>query len=368
MPRTGLSCPGLPRSGLSCTCLPCPGVSRASLSRTHLRVDGGAEPIAPPNFILSERESSDLMEQSFSECLICPACLPQETGLQLSTQETQGPDILQGALQCPACRRAYPVQEGIAILLVRSGEVSGADHYTRPQVLSAYLWSQFADLWEDSDAGDAYLRWSTLLQGASGAALDVGCAVGRMTLELAAAGGFALGIDRSWPFIRSARTLARQGHLEFALTDEGLLSEPRTIHLPERLRAVPVEFLVADALALPFPKSFFQRTLSLNLLDKLPDPRRHLAELNRVAATDTATLLISDPYSWSQDMASPERWLGGTATGPWAGRGSDNLRRILARDCAPAWQVTQEETIPWIIRNHARHFELIRSHTLLAER
>lgn len=308
------------------------------------------------------------MEQSLSECLICPACLPQETNLRLSPHESQGPDILQGALQCPACRRVYPVQEGIGVLLVGSGEGPAEDQYTRPQVLSAYLWSHFADLWVDPDAGDAYLRWTALLQGASGAALDVGCAVGRMTLELAAAGGLVLGIDRSWPFIRLARTLARQGHLEVALTVEGLLSETRTISLPERMRDVPAEFLVADALALPFPKSFFQRTVSLNLLDKLPDPRRHLAELDRVAATDTASLLVADPYSWSLDIASPEGWLGGTASGPWAGRGSDNLRRILARDCTPAWQVTHEETIPWIIRNHARHFELIRSHTLLAER
>lgn len=363
MPR-----PGLPRSGLSCACLPCPGVSRAGLSRTHLRVAGGAEPTAPPKFILLDQESSGFMDQSLSQCLICPACLPQETGLRLSTQESQGQEILQGALHCPACRRVYPVQEGIAVLLAGAGEVPGEDHYTRPQVLSAYLWSHFADLWDDPDAGDAYLRWAALLQGASGAALDVGCAVGRMTLELAASGGFALGIDRSWPFIRLARTLAREGHLEFALTEEGQLSNSRTIRLPERLHDVPAEFLVADALALPFPKSFFRRTASLNLVDKLPEPRRHLDELDRVAATDTATLLVSDPYSWSQNITSPDRWLGGTAEGHWAGRGSDNLRRILTRDCTPAWQVTQEETVPWIIRNHVRHFELIRSHTLLVER
>lgn len=308
------------------------------------------------------------MEQSLAQSLICPACLPREISLRLEVHEGQGEEVEQGALACGACRRAYPIRQGIALLLPDGDGDSGEDPYTSPRALSAYLWSHFADLWDDPDAGDAYRRWADPLRAAPGLALDAGCAVGRLTLELAATGAPALGIDRSLPFIRLARRLARTGALEFGLTVEGLLEEPRHIRLPERLRNLNTEFLVADAQALPFPKNFLARVASLNLLDKLPAPRRHLSELDRVAALTGSTLLVSDPYSWSTSCAPPEQWLGGTDRGPYAGRGCDNLRRILARECLPPWQVVAEDTVPWVIRNHARHFELIRSHYLLAER
>ncbi|MDO3378926.1 class I SAM-dependent methyltransferase [Geoalkalibacter halelectricus] len=308
------------------------------------------------------------MRQSLTETLICPACLPQEKSLRLECHEGQGEDVEQGLLRCIPCGRTYPVREGIAVLLVDSPSASDADPYTQPQSLSAYLWSHFADLWDDPDATDAYRRWADLLRDSHGPFLDVGCAVGRMTLEMAADGEAAWGIDRSPAFIGAARTLARHGTLSFELIEEGDLSESRTIALPPRLRGLDVEFLVADALALPFPNGFFRRVASLNLLDKVAEPRRHLAELDRVARSSAAALLVSDPYSWSRAYAAPEQWLGGTRQGPWAGRGSDNLRRILATQCAPPWHSQEQGTVTWSIRNHARHFEQIRSHYVLAER
>ncbi len=302
------------------------------------------------------------------DSLICPACLPREISLRLERHEGKGDEVEEGALRCGLCRRVYVIREGIGVLLPADGSDDGDDPYTRPRTISAYLWSHFADLWEDPDAGEAYPRWARLLNQASGSALDVGCAVGRMTLELAASGAPALGLDRSLPFIRLARRLARTGRLTFGLTLEGQLVEERHIRLPERLRGVRAEFLVADALALPFARGAFARVASLNLLDKVAAPRRHLAELDRVAAARQATLLIADPYSWSPAYSPPEQWLGGTAGGTYAGRGGDNLRRILGRECTPGWQVIAEDTVPWVIRNHARHFELIRSHCLFAER
>ncbi|WP_305043231.1 class I SAM-dependent methyltransferase, partial [Geoalkalibacter sp.] len=246
------------------------------------------------------------MYQRLAQSLICPACLPREISLRLEVHEGQGEEVAQGELLCAGCRRVHPIRQGIAVLLPEADGEGGEDSYSRPQALSAYLWSHFADLWDDTDAGDAYGRWAALLNQAPGLALDAGCAVGRLTLELAASGAPALGIDRSLPFVRLARRLARTGALEFGLTVEGLLEEPRHISLPERLRNLDVEFLVADAQALPFPRSFFTRVASLNLIDKLPAPRRHLAELDRVATLTGSTLLLADPYSWSRACAPPE--------------------------------------------------------------
>ena len=107
---------------------------------------------------------------------------------------------------------------------------------------------------------------------------------------------------------------------------------------------------------------------STPLIDKLPDPLRHLQELNRVTTVVDAQALIADPWSWSTDIAPKSAWLGGVPEGPFAGHGHMNLRRLLETGLEPAWQVIDEGTVPWTIRNHRNHFERIHSDYLLATR
>lgn len=310
------------------------------------------------------------MNRPLAEILICPGCLPAEIPLTLRVDEADSDEVVQGNLACRVCRTSFAIRDGLAELRPASFANRGepADKYQRDETLSSYLWSHFADLCGDPGASEAYLRWGGLLANGGGAALDLGCAVGRMTFELARRGDLAIGIDRSRAFIRAARRLARDGELTYPLTIEGRLSEPRCVHLPPELRRGKVEFLVADALALPFPRAAFGRLASLNLLDKVPDPRRHLAEVDRVAAGSGGRLLISDPFSWSVDCAPEEKWLGGSPKSLYPGRGAVNLGRILSAECRPPWRVRETGIVPWTIRNHANHFEMIRSHFLLAER
>jgi hypothetical protein len=129
-----------------------------------------------------------------------------------------------------------------------------------------------------------------------------------------------------------------------------------------------VEFLVADALALPFPASLFGTAASLNLLDRVPLPRLHLSELDRVTRKVAATLLLADPWSWAAGPAAPEEWLGGRVDGPGAGSGRENVRRLLERRGRPSWRIAAAGQLDWRLRNHRNHFELIRSDYLLAQR
>jgi SAM-dependent methyltransferase len=308
------------------------------------------------------------MRQDLLDLLICPACLPAERPLRLTGARRGGGEILSGALDCRSCGRSYPIENGLAQLLPESEAPAAPDKYDQPTTVSAYLWSHFADLSADPDASEAYRRWAQLVPEGGELALDLGCAVGRLSFELAARGGLVLGLDRSRPLVAKARQLAKEGFVDYPLTLEGRLSEARRIELPDAWRQRPPEFLVADALALPFPAGVADRLCSLNLLDKVPGPRRHLAECDRVAAGEGAVLLVSDPYSWSTECAAEEDWLGGTDVGPYAGFGRDNLRRILEGEGAPPWRVTAEGQVAWTIRNHRNHFELIRSQYLRAER
>lgn len=310
------------------------------------------------------------MDSKLLDLLICPACLPAEKPLRPAALTQAGGDVQAGRLECPACNRHYPIEKGVAILLPEpmTADQRATDRYESPAAVASYLWSHFGDLLGDPEATDAYARWAALVAGVSGTALDAGCAVGRLTFELSRHCELAVGVDRSLAFIRIARRLKEEGRFAFRLPLEGRLSERKTVVVPADWPRERCEFLVADAQALPFPRGIFQGGCSLNLVDKLPRPRRHLEELNRIALPAGARLLFADPFSWSAAAAPAAEWLGGTTRGPFAGSGRENVHRFLETVLSPPWRVTRADAVWWKLRSHRNHFELIRSLTLLAER
>jgi SAM-dependent methyltransferase len=236
--------------------------------------------------------------------------------------------------------------------------------YETTPLLVAYLWSHYSDLWRDAEANSAYKEWVRLITASTGFSLDAGCAVGRFGFELTERSGFVVGLDLSRSFIRVARDLAHKRRLTFELPQEGLLVTERQFTAPESWRCDRVEFIVGDAQALPFPTGLFSTVASLNLLDKVPKPLRHLEELNRAARNAGGQLLVSDPFSWSTEVSEVNQWLGGKREGAFAGRGMDNLISCLRGEkgaLLPPWTVEGQGSLWWRIRNHENHFELIRS-------
>lgn len=313
------------------------------------------------------------MKRHVADFLICPRCLPEEQGLALETHESLGSEVVDGVLRCPLCQAEYPITEGIAFLLPngQKSSVTGNARYETPEVASAYLWSHYADLLGDDDATQAYAEWAEQFPAGAGIALDAGCAVGRLAFELSRKCDLIIGIDISRSFIRAARKLLIDLRLDFHLKEEGNLCEKRCIKLPKTWKGERVEFMVADAQALPFRSRVFSRMASLNLLDKLPKPLRHLREMSRGALKVGAQILVSDPFSWSTEYASEEDWLGGRSSGIYAGRGLDTVQAILEGrfgGICPPWAVQSRGSVWWKIRHHRNHFELIRSCYIMAGR
>ncbi|MEE9936215.1 MAG: SAM-dependent methyltransferase, partial [Deltaproteobacteria bacterium] len=84
-----------------------------------------------------------------------------------------------------------------------------------------------------------------------------------------------------------------------------------------------------------------------------------------------AAFLLSDPYSWSEDAAREEDWLGGQRSGPYTQKGRDHIRRLLegeGRILQPAWTCEEEGHVWWTLRTHANHYESIRSCYIRARR
>jgi SAM-dependent methyltransferase len=305
--------------------------------------------------------------------LICPACLPKEHRLLPSISQEKDGDIIAGYLSCTCCTRRFPIKEGIALLLPDTDTERSAGHwrYEDPDTLNRYLWSHYADLHGDSENLEANAAWADGLADGAESALDAGCSVGRIAFEMAGKSGWAVGCDLSQSFIQTARRLARERTLTYSLPLEGVLRETFRIKLPDCWQTDHLEFVVADALRLPFAKETFQQIASLNVLDRVGYPLAHLFEMNRVAYRRKASFLFASPFSWTSSGIPEERWLGGTLQGPYKGRGRDNVRTLLegkGKLLSPPWQISHMGSIQWKMRSHCNHCESFRSDVLIAER
>lgn len=313
------------------------------------------------------------MKKWLQNMLVCPQCLPEEVPLLLEIETEKEADVIQGVLKCMACEQTYVIQDGVAVVLPQRSLSALADSggYNSRGMMSSYLWSHYSDLFNDPLATDAYAIWSSYFEGNGGYALDIGCSVGRLSFELAPTHSHVIGIDTSRPFVQKARELMQKKELRFDLLIEGLITEKRSCELGSRWNSDRVEFIVADAMALPFPKKFFTTVASVNILEKVPNPMQHLVDVNRVLRDDEAVFVFSDPFSWDEAFTDPELWLSGKTDGKYACRGVEAIGRLFAgedRVFDPPLNLIAKRDVPWKIRKTENLWEHINSQLLVGKR
>ncbi|MBU6398683.1 MAG: putative 4-mercaptohistidine N1-methyltransferase [Verrucomicrobia bacterium] len=183
-------------------------------------------------------------------------------------------------------------------------------------------------------------------------ALDLGCAVGRATFELARHCARVVGIDWSARLIDAAQRLRRVGTLDFAYADEGDLTLEATARVPVTIDRRRVAFEHGDALNLRGDLGAFDVVLAANLIDRLEDPRRFLARVPALVAPG-GQLILTSPYTWLPQYTPREHWLGGFERDGRRVKTLDTLKEILA----PNFQLAACRDLPFLIREHARKFQ-----------
>ncbi len=314
------------------------------------------------------------MKKWLIEELICPQCRGSNFVLEPEIRIETEDDIIDGELICPNCQHRYEIRQGIALVVPDHTLpiIQDTAGYNSFSMLSSYLWSHYSEFFNGPDATDAYRKWAGAFSAPrSGWALDIGCSVGRLTFEMTKSHDRAVGIDTSISFIRAARTLAQTRRLEFDLIMEGQITEKRSCELDAGYGFANAEFIVADAMALPFRSSRFATASSVNILEKVPYPERHLQEANRVMDKTNARFLFSDPFSWDESVSSPDLWLGGTLDGPFKGFGMENVCHLLEDaqgPFAPGFTIEDKGQLLWKIRKTRHLWEHITSQFILAAR
>jgi 5-histidylcysteine sulfoxide synthase/putative 4-mercaptohistidine N1-methyltranferase len=187
-------------------------------------------------------------------------------------------------------------------------------------------------------------------------ALDLGCAVGRASFELAKEFGLVTGIDFSARFIRVALQLKEKGNACFELVEEGDVVSYHEAHLTETgldRVAGRVEFFQGDATNLKPQFTAYDLVLAANLIDRLNDPKRFLETVYERLNLG-GILLITSPYTWLEEFTKKENWLGGFRKGGEPYMTLDALRDLLG----PHFRMlAAPKNVEFVIRETRRKFQ-----------
>ena len=188
-------------------------------------------------------------------------------------------------------------------------------------------------------------------------ALDLGCAVGRTSFELARAGVHVTGIDFSARFIQVGTRLRTKGHYSYTLADEGELKSYRTAQLQDLgliEAAERVEFFQGDACNLKPHFNGYDLVVAANLIDRLYHPRQFLEDIGE-RILPGGLLVLASPYTWLTEHTAREEWLGGYKRDGETWTTFDALRSLL-RDRFRLLEGSPFD-VPFVIRETARKFQ-----------
>ncbi len=123
--------------------------------------------------------------------------------------------------------------------------------------------------------------------------------------------------------------------------------------MPREIDRQRVRFERGDAVNLPSGLGLFDVILMANLIDRLGHPRKCLAQMRHFLRPG-GRLLITSPYTWLVEYTPRRRWLGGFVRQGRPVRTFDTLRQILS----PHFRLVSRRDLPFLIREHARKFQL----------
>lgn len=218
-------------------------------------------------------------------------------------------------------------------------------HYGNPALGVPNFAKAMADL-----AASAYRRHGN---GMYGKALDLGCATGRSSFELARTFEQVVGIDFSTLLIQVGARLKDTGVVRYTLPDEGELlhyHERRLSDLGLVEVAQRVEFWQGDACNLKSIHHGFDLVLAANLIDRLYAPRRFLGDIAK-RMNPGGLLVLASPYTWMEEYTKRDEWIGGFKKDGESYSTLDGLKDLLAGTFT---LVEKPDDVPFVIRETKR--------------
>lgn len=174
--------------------------------------------------------------------------------------------------------------------------------------------------------------------------LDLGCAVGRSTFEMARNCRSVIGIDFSHAFINAGEILRRGEPISYPRREEASIVTNLEARPPAGIDAEKLCFQQGDAINLPADLGPFDRVHAANLLCRLTEPERLLVRLPGLVKPG-GELVLATPCTWLEEFTPSANW-------PAAGT-LEWLKSMLS----PSFSLLRQADEPFLIRETARKFQ-----------
>jgi len=261
-----------------------------------------------------------------------------------------------------AFRKHFFQHAGFRYVIAEELEEQVGSNYETDKMLSEYAEFHFGDRYLDVDnfpTALAELAIAAMGDHPMGNALDIGCAVGRSSFELAKQFDHVTGIDFSARLINLGVQLQRQGVIRYSIVDEGELALYKERHLTDftdKASAQKVTFMQGDACNLKPNYQGYDLVLAANLIDRLYQPSLFLTTIQE-RMNPGGILMITSPYTWLEEHTDKANWVGGRKVDGENVTTLDGLKAMLA----PHFDLVQGPiAVPFVIRETSRKFQ----HTL----
>ncbi|WP_371194436.1 5-histidylcysteine sulfoxide synthase [Glaciecola sp. SC05] len=243
-------------------------------------------------------------------------------------------------------------------------------YYESDQLLAQYAEFHFGDNWhsvENFPKALVGLALSAKQDLNTSKALDLGCACGRASFELADTFDAVDGIDFSSNFIRLGVEMASQGFVRYARPEEGELVSYHTRSLETlglEKTAQRVSFHQGDACNLKPEFSGYDLVLAANLIDRLYQPSKFLQSIGE-RINDGGLLVIASPYTWLEEHTPKEEWIGGFKKDGENYTTLDGLKDQLSGEFK---LISEPQKLPFVIRETQHKFQHTLSEVTIWER
>ncbi len=258
-----------------------------------------------------------------------------------------------------AFRRHFFQHAGFRYVISEDVKPVPSSHYENDKLLSEYAEFHYGDEYFgvanfSQSLANLAIQW--VGDAAHKKALDLGCASGRATFELAKHFDFVTGIDFSARFVGQGVLLARGETLRYTLADEGELVQYKSRNLNDLGLSETkdkVDFFQGDACNLKSQFTGYDFILAANLIDRLYSPAKFLSGIHERLVVG-GLLMLTSPYTWLVDHTPREDWIGGFKKDGESFTSFDGLLALLS----PHFELVQQPIeVPFVIRETRRKFQ-----------
>ena len=256
-----------------------------------------------------------------------------------------------------AFRKHFFQNAGFRYVITSNIQDEDVDIYETDELVSQYCEFQYGDThFGVENFAVACAKIAARYTSNTTKALDLGCATGRASYELAKTFDAVEGIDFSVRFVGVGSKLKDEGYIAFNVKEEGELTVNKKVTLQDlgyEDLAAKVSFWQGDACNLKTNFTGYDLIMATNLIDRLYNPRLFLDVIDERLNED-GILMLTSPYTWQESSTKKEFWLGG-----YKDENGKEVRTIerLKAVLSEKFELLHVEDLEFVIKETARKYQ-----------